>query len=358
MLKNRLYILLFFYHLLFIVFSYFLAQSIGGDSLLYWAKTFDIAQYNWFHFASYGAKSIVFLNYPLIKIGLPFWFGFLLYGIIGFFGILKWVQWAELVTKDHFNYKGFNFLYLLFFLPNLHVWTATLGKEAFIFWGIAAVIYAFTTQNFKTFSFIAGSLTVLIIRPHVALMLLSAIAIVFLFHKGFSLKKRITVAAVSFTGVLALLYAVFQTTNINYWDWERIKYFNEYSVLSFRHSGSYVPMLEYNYFYKWFSFQFRPLFFDAHSIFSFLASIENAFSLAIFIVALFFALRFYHKINFTPEMKLIFLFTFIAGLLYVERYANLGIFMRTKIMFQPFLTVSLLMIIHQGFRLMKDKKNE
>jgi hypothetical protein len=333
MLKNKFYIALFFYHLIFIVFAYFLSLS-------------------------YGAKFMLFLNYPLIKLGLPFWFGFLLYGIIGFFGILKWIQWATLVVKDKLCYKGFNLLYLIFLLPNLHIWTATLGKEAIIFWGIANVIYALTTQNFKTVSFIAGSLAVLIIRPHVALMLLSALAIILLFYKGFSIKKRMIVAAVSLIGLLVLLYAVFQFTNINYWDWERIQYFNEFSILSFKHSGSYVPMLEYHYFYKWFSFHFRPLFYDAHSVLSFLASVENAFSLIVFIIALFFILRFYSKIKVTPEMKGIFLFTFIAGVLYVERYANLGIFMRTKIMFQPFLMVCLLLIIHQGLQLMKDKKNE
>lgn len=56
-------------------------------------------------------------------------------------------------------------------------------------------------------------------------------------------------------------------------------------------------------------------------------------------------------------MKTVFLFTFIASVLYIERYANLGIFMRTKIMFQPFMTVALLMIIQQGITLMKQEKN-
>lgn len=351
--KNKIVILFFVYHLAFIVLSYQYALVHGGDAKLYWNPTIS-----WSDLGYYGTDFIRLLNYPFIKLGFPFWFGFLLYGIIGFFGILKWIKWAELVLKDKLTYKGFNFLYLIFLLPNLHVWTSILGKEPIIFWGIAAIVYAFTTQNFKTLSFITGSLAVLIIRPHIALMLLSALAIVLLFHKGFSIKKRLAVAAVSFTGVLVLLYAVFQATNINYWNWERINYFNEFSILSFKDSGSYVPMLEYHYFYKWFSFHFRPLFYDAHSALSFLASVENAFSLIVFIIALFFILRFYAKIKVTPEMKLIFLFTFIAGVLYVERYANLGIFMRTKMMFQPFLMVSLIIIIQQGLKLMKDQKNE
>jgi hypothetical protein len=355
--SNKIYAVLFVYHLLFIFFAYQLRIANGNsDAHLYWGITYDLSNRSWFDFAHFGAKFMVFINYPFIKMGFPFWSGFLLYGLIGFFGIVKWIQWATLIVKDKFTYRRFNFLYLFFFLPNLHVWTSTLGKEPIIFWGIAAVIYGFTTQTYKTFAFIVGSLAVLIIRPHVALMLFAAIALVLLFQKNFALKKRLYLAVICLTGLLGLLYTVFQLTNINYWDWERITYFNAYSILSFKNSGSYVPMLEYPYFYKWFSFHFRPLFYDAHSVLALLASIENLFYLLVFTTALIFALRFYPKINYTPEMKAIFLFTFIASLLYVERYANLGIFMRTKMMFQPFLIVSLVIVIQEGLSAMKYKK--
>ena len=114
-------------------------------------------------------------------------------------------------------------------------------------------------------------------------------------------------------------------------------------------------MLDYSYAYKWFSFDFRPLFFDAHSVLAVLASIENLFSLVVFVTALFLIIRFYHSIDFTVQIKVIFLFTFIACLLYVERYANLGIFMRTKIMFHPFMLIALFCIIKQGVTLNHSK---
>jgi hypothetical protein len=357
--KTKNYILLFGYHLLFIIYAYQLRVSKGiSDAHLYWGKTLDLDQYSWLDFADYGTNFVLFLNYPFIKLGLPFWFGFLLYGTIGFLGIVKWIQWSSLLLKDTLTYKGFNFLYLIFLLPNLHVWTASLGKEALIFFGIAAVFYAITTQKYVTFTTILGSLMVLIIRPHVALMLCAAIGLIYLFRKDLALKRRMVFATVFLVMGLGLLYMVFQLSAIRYWDWNRITYFNQYSVLSFRHSGSYVPMLEYNYFYQWFSFQFRPLFFDADTLVMTLASIENSIILVLFIVALFFGLRFYQKINFNTTMKTVFLFTFIASVIYIERYANLGIFMRTKMMFQPFMIIVLVLIIQQGVTVMKQKKND
>ena len=347
---HKKYLGLFVYHLLFILFAYQLRVARGkSDAYLYWGKTTYFRDRSWFDFAHYGADFMLFLNYPFIKLGFPFWFGFLLYGTIGFLGIVKWMQWAELLVQDVFIYKGFNYLYLLFFLPNLHVWTASLGKEALVFWGIASVVYAVTTQKYVTFSAVAGSLVVLLIRPHVALMLLSAVGIVFLFQKSRPTKQKLTILTVFLSAAMVILYMVFQLSGIRYWNWERITYFNAYSVLSFRHSGSYVPMLEYSYFYKWFSFHFRPLFYDAYSVLAVLASIENLFYLLIFLVATFFAVRYRSKIRYTTEMKVVILFTVMASLLYVERYANLGIFMRTKMMFEPFLLITLLLIIQQGF---------
>lgn len=353
--KNKVVLILFFYHLVFTIISYQFVVAHKGDSYLYWAKTFNVNQYSWFDFAGLNTNFILFLNYPFIKLGLPFWFGFVLYSTIGFLGILKFIQWAAFAFGDSFKFKGINMLYIVFLLPNLHFWTATLGKESLIFWGIANIFYAIASQKYKTFSFIVGSLIVLFIRPHVALMLLAPITLIILFDSKYSLKKRIrfSVCALAFLGVL--LYMVFQLSNIRYWNWERISYFNDYSILSFKNSGSYVPMLEYNYFYKIFSFNFRPLFFDANTLWMLFASIENSIVLLLYGASLFFVVKYYKKINFTQCMKIAFLFTFIASMLYVQRYANLGIFMRTKIMFEPFALVALFYICIQGLVLNNTK---
>ncbi|WP_162126246.1 hypothetical protein [Flavobacterium phycosphaerae] len=354
--NNKWKLLLFYYHLVFIVFAYQLRVIRGiSDAHFYWAQNFSIDNFSWWHYAHYGTDFILFINYPFIQLGLPFWFGFLLYGIVGFFGVLKWIQWVELVVGQKIYYKGFNVLYLFFLFPSLHFWTANLGKEPLIFWGIAAVFYAVASANYKSFSFITGSLLLVIIRPHVALMLLLAIGLVMVFQKRFSFKKRLALALVGFSVFAALFYMVLQLTQIRYLDWKRIQYFNEFSILSFRNSGTYVPMLDYNFANRFFAFNFRPLFFDAKSLLGFLASIENALLLLIYLLTFVVLIVFYKKIIFPQWMKIAFLFALIASLLYIQRYANLGIFMRTKIMFQPFVLIALFCIIKQGIALRNYK---
>ena len=340
--------ILFVYHCFFIYLAYTIRINRGiSDSLFYWAKTFNINKYSWFSFAEIGTSFMLFLNYPFIKLQLPFWFGFLLYGIIGFFGVLIYIRWIHLVLGEKLLWKGINILPFFYFLPNLHFWTSGLGKEPVVFFGIASVFYALSSNQYKSVSFLVGSLLVVVIRPHIAMMMFLTIILVSVFRNDISFKRRFLIGSLSSLLAVGLTYIVFQMTHIRYWNWERINYFNEYSILSFRYSGSYVPMLEYNWFYKLFSFYFRPLFYDTNSVWGILVSIENTFILFIHCVALFFILRF-RTIIYPEWVKYVLVFTIICGLIYIQRYANLGIFIRTKMMFQPFTIIALLFIVKQG----------
>ncbi|TBX66367.1 hypothetical protein EZL74_10990 [Flavobacterium silvisoli] len=351
--KSTFTIVLFFYHLVFVLISYQYYVTKGGDAPLYWHTTNYSHHKSWVYFLNYGTDFILFLNYPFIKLGLPLWFGFLLYGCIGFFGILKWMQWAEQVLGSPVSYKGINILWVVLLFPSLHFWTAALGKEPLVFWGIASVFYALTIQKYNTFSFIAGSLLLIVIRPHVALMLLLAAVLIFVFQKKYSLRFRLILATAAVSVFGALCYMVLQITKIRYLDWNRIRYYNEYSILSFKNSGGYVPMLDYTYFYRLFSFNFRPLFFEVQSVFGFFSAAENTLLLLLYGLALLIVIRYYPKIAFPAWMQITFLFVLIASLLYIQRYANFGIFMRTKIMYQPFAVIALFCIIKQGLSLRK-----
>jgi len=97
------------------------------------------------------------------------------------------------------------------------------------------------------------------------------------------------------------------------------------------------------------------LFFDIKSLMGYVASAENLLLLVLCLLALFYSVKFYKKIHFSQGMNIAFIFTLIAGLLYVQRYANLGIFLRTKIMFEPFMVIALFCIIKQGFALNNSK---
>ncbi len=357
---QRLYrnykVLLFFYHLAFSYLAYQLRISRGiSDSHFYWAQNININDYSWFDFADYGANFVLFLNYPFIKLGLPFWFGFAIYGVVGYLGILKWIAFSEKVVGEIY-FKGFNLLPLLFFLPNLHYWTATLGKEPLVFLAIAYIFNFIADFKAKRTSTIIAFVVLLLIRPHIAILLLFSILMVVLFQKKYSLKNRIIFLISSLSIFSILFYMVFQLALIRHWNWSRIIYSNDYSILSFRNSRAYVPMLDYSIWYKLFSFNFRPLFFDAPTLWALLASFENAFVLLFHVLFIWLLIVNYKKNQFSDWMKIVFLFTLVTSLVYVQRYANLGIFMRTKIMYQPFMLLIIVHLMQQYLSSQKLKK--
>ncbi|GGD30183.1 hypothetical protein GCM10011343_20490 [Flavobacterium orientale] len=337
------------YHIPFVVVSYYHRDARGhSDAHTYWSVYKDISERSWFSFLDFSTDFILFLNYYPIKLGLPFWFGFLVYGCIGYLGYYYFLKFTLIVFKDSSKKYLTPIIILVALWPSLHYWTATLGKEPIVFLSLSYIFWATVSTNRSLLKMGIAFLFLAFIRPHVALFLLTAYAIVGLFYFKTTLKRKslFTVCALLVGGFL--VHQVLQIARIKRLDWERIKRFNDFSLSSFSSSGSYVPMESYTLFYKMFSFYFRPLASDVKSLVQFFAAVENYVLLSLHVVALGMLLLYFHKLK---KLRLSFMwwvsfiFMLICGVIYIWRYANLGIFMRTKIMYAPFWTVSLLYLI-------------
>lgn len=292
---------------------------------------------------------MVFLNYPLLKLGLPFWMGHVLYSGIGFFGIYLFAKWAMEVLKV--KSSPILMAVLLAFIlcsPNLHVWTSLIGKEAVVFWSISALFYCSLKFKSRWYLGMLGLFLLVMIRPHVAFMLITAAFVVFMIDKKLSLKLKGLVLGSSIVVGSGLFFLMLKISRIRYLDWDRIQQFNEFSVLSLKDTSGYVPMLDYTYLYKVFSLNFRPLFYDTYSELTVLASLENAVSLMFIGLGLVLVLKNFRRLVFHRWIKVAFLFFIIASVLYIERYSNLGLFMRTKMMYMPFVLVAVTSIISQS----------
>ena len=64
-------------------------------------------------------------------------------------------------------FKRFDFLLLLLFLPNMHFWTASLGKGSTIFFGLMMFTYGIVKPGSRIFLLILSSFIIYHIRPHV-----------------------------------------------------------------------------------------------------------------------------------------------------------------------------------------------
>lgn len=353
-------LVLFCWHFLFVVLAW--QERVGrghSDAHHYWGLDFDIASKEWFDFFSYGTDFVVWLNYPFIQLGIPFLGGFLLYGLIGYVAVWQFLKWSFQLLNG-INFKGKTILFLILFLwPNLHYWTAVLGKEPLIFWSLVQVFGVLSFQKKHTsISFVMACLLLIIIRPHVAILLLGAVGVSFLLFGKAALLTKLKWSTFGLTIVVVLGYMVLQLSHIRRLDWDRIIRFNRGSVLSFERSNSYVPMEEYSFFYKLFSFYFRPLPSEVNTLKGWIVGMENLLFLFLLIFFGYLFFRFWREI----QKKTVPLwcssalfFGLFSGSIYVFRYANFGIFMRTKMMYAPFVVVAILWL---GIKLFSSKTRE
>ncbi len=331
---------LFLYHLLFagIAYAYFLYNK--GDAHNYW----NLIE-NWTSYIGLGTKVIKLINYPLASVlKLPFWFGFLIYNLIGFVAIWELYSFAHHYISPKTKMADL-LLKILCLLPNLHFWTSIVGKEPVVFLAVVWIMTQYADAKFYSFKSILGWLLLMAIRPHVAMFLLLAIVISLLFSSGKLTIKKVRMIIFGMAGSFIMYILTLKLLNRNPFDIQYILERNDASLIAFRRANSYVPMIDYNIVERFFALNFRPLFWDADSFLSLILSAENGLVLLLLSGALLACIRHFRTISIDSFAKLSMAFFLISSCFFIQRYACLGIFVRTKMMYMPFLLVAALKII-------------
>src|SRR5690606_19475838 len=110
-------------------------------------------------FISYPFINFLGFNYEMMMV-LFSWFGFL-----GF--VYAYMFFRENIPVKITVFKRFDLLTLILFFPNMHFWTASLGKGAPIFLGLMLFAYAIKNPKSRIIPLIIGSFLIYYIRPHV-----------------------------------------------------------------------------------------------------------------------------------------------------------------------------------------------
>ena len=163
-LMNSLYL----YHLFFFGVYYTYTLFNRSDSTLYyerpqWGET-------WWEYFGTSTTFIDFMGWPFINIlGFSYEMMMVLFAWFGYIGFV----YAYMFFRENIPIKikvfNIDFLVLVLFLPNMHFWTASLGKGAPIFMGLMMFAYAIKNPKGRLVTLILGSLITYYIRPHVFL---------------------------------------------------------------------------------------------------------------------------------------------------------------------------------------------
>lgn len=330
---TRLLKKLFFYHLL-LSFAYFgYALFNPSDSRFYYLKVVtDYRGDSWSDFYGTSTTFIEWFSYPFIRfLGFSYEATMALFIFLGFLGFVYfYIFFRENLRFNHY-FAGYNLLTITLFLPNLHFWSASIGKGSIIFFGIGLFFYGISRIRHRALAVIIGGLIVYHVRPHVMLVILVSSAIGFVF----SARQVNPFWRVMFLAVASIAFFYIYEDVLSMVGLEEGELFTEGLDMSHRASEltkatSGVDITQYNLAMQLFTFLYRPLFVDAPGMLGLIVSFENVFYLLI-------SLMVFGNINgvkflFTGSflVKSAFLSFFTISIALAQVSGNLGLAMRQK----------------------------
>jgi hypothetical protein len=331
---NKLYL----YHLLFFIIYFTYATFNASDSKVYYH---DALFYDGDLLRSFttGTRFILFVTTLLVKMGLSYlslMFIFSWAGYVGF--VFAYLFFRENITINVTVFKKYDLLSLLLFLPNMHFWTASLGKGSLIFMGLMIFIYALRFPQKRIIALLIGGFFVYMIRPHVMLFVLVGIMVGILTGRsriGLGVKFLILLVSVGF--LYLAQNSILGVANLEGSE-NVVADFDQFAADQSRRlisTDSGVDMSNYPLPFKFFTFWFRPLFVDSPGFLGIFSSIENLIYLLLFAkICNKRFLRFIVKSPYLVKTSLIIFVLTSFALTFVM--ANLGIIMRQKSMVMYF----------------------
>lgn len=332
--------ILFIYHLAFGLLYYLYAVYNPSDSKAYYLRT-DNFKGSWLELLGTETTFIDFLSYPFINgLGFSYEMMMLLFTWVGYWGfVFGYLFFKENIPQKVKVFKRIDLLTLILFFPNMHFWSASLGKGAPIFFGL--MLFAYSIGNIKNrgLGLIVSSILVFAIRPHMFLLL--CVGGLYGLYFGLNLiskRKKIIGGIAILAGMLILHEEILAVVNLN----GSNNLVTGFLVFASERSNdlssatSGVNMAGYSLPEKIFTFWFRPLFLDAPGFLGIIVSIENLIYILLFgkLMRASFLKFWMNAPSHVKSCLMIFVLTSIAMTFIMS---NLGIMIRQKTMIMYFM---------------------
>jgi hypothetical protein len=330
---------LWFYHIAFgIIYWVYIMYGPGGDSLKYYNVSKALPNQealSLFGFNGPGTYGMYLINaLPAKFIGF---FGLtMIYTLLGYIGIMS--LYIVFKKQISFNTKlgKYNLFPLVFFLPNLHFWSAGLGKDTLLFFCIGLFVYSMQQPLKNVFKIILALVVSYIVRPHITIFLIASFGMGYMLDGNLKFYQKIFLGGVFMVAFVMLFDNIMAFLMIEDLTSETVDQFSEEKVsnLSRSHTGSSVDISSYPLPLKIFTFLYRPLFFDINGILAIVASFENLLLLILsWKLVRVNPIKIFNAGNYL--VKSLFLFLIIGTLSFSLILGNLGIMLRQKNMFIP-----------------------
>jgi len=332
--SHKLAIALYFWHTFFCLFYFWYSLNNTADSTSYYLRSLDYD--SGFKFGTVGLHFLVSFFSQVFS--LSYGGVFLIFNIIGYIGMLAFGSALQHVTLNSSRFVR-RLSIIVLFLPGLSFWSSAIGKDASTFAAAGLATWSALNISRRAPVMAIAILLFLLPRPHMAGILLLAIALAMFFSSGIGIFKKvfllILVVPLSVLSVqFGLEYAgVGDAADLN----DIGDYFEERQGHNMAGGGS-VDISGMSVPLRLFTYLFRPLLFDASGLMGLIISFENIFLLLILLASMISLLLKKSSLG-RFEMMFFVVFSFISWFVLANTTANLGISIRQKWMFLPMLLV-------------------
>lgn len=214
-------------------------------------------------------------------VGGTFFDYFLLFQIWGLVGLLLIYRSAQ-ELHEQFGYHVPLYFTALMFLPGLHFWTVSVGKDAPLFFAVALVVWSTLRIAQRYPAFLLAILVMLPVRPHIAGLAVASLATAAMFGRGVKPIYRGMLAGGALSLLVAILPSIQNLLRVDSLNLDTVSDFlasrEEYGLRE--DVGASIVSLPFPL--RMASLLFRPFFFDAKGLMGLVASVENVIWLGIF----------------------------------------------------------------------------
>lgn len=347
--------LLFFHLLLGVYYCYF----IQGDAIGYWRvpKAYTFETFKEGLFDGEGTMFMYAFNFLFSNLlNMSYLSNTLVFSLFGFMGLTFF--YLVVLKTIPYNKRLFGYVIfpLLFFLPNLHFWSAGVGKDTTLFLCIGMFTYGVMKPFTRVPLLVLSILLAMAIRPHIVLFLLVGFGLAYILGGKISVFQRVAFSTLLLGIGLAILPSVLEFAKIEEASAESFDKFAESkaAVLSRASTGSAIDISSYPFPLKVLTFWFRPFFFDVRNLNGLVASLENLVLVLVFIKAMGAKpLRAFRAAPFV--IKGLVFFLIVGTLAFSQSLGNVGIMIRMRNMFLPGFIIFLLWIFSYEQQRMQKK---
>lgn len=338
--QDKRVLLLYFWHTAFTFVYYWFTVNVGADASVYYEKAFrgNLVFEPGTNFIVYLVS--ILTNYlHLNMLGC-----FLVFNLIGSLGLIILDTIIQPLVKN--QQKSLRVVAtLVIFLPSISFWSSGIGKDGISFLGAVLALWSALELKKRMGSMSIAILMMFLVRPHIAGMMIIALAVSLFFDKKVNIIMKLVLAFVTigisaFLIPYALNYAGVNAGNSP----DDIASYIESREDVYKNTDSGITLSELSFPMKLFTYMFRPLIFEARSITQIFSALDNLILLYLFIFG---GYKLIKKKNITSQenRKFMWSYVIIAWVVLALTTGNLGIAVRQKIMVLPFLLFILISVM-------------